>query len=202
MKPGWFQCVIPGIRMRSKSAMMASKSSAVSGAASGSAFRTSPGATLASTGNRSGFSMKRAIHSTIAWPCLRNSAGDMSPKGPAACPVVSRPPVSEVDCMRGKAGREKRARSQKSEASRNAPVQLYSLLASDNRHEWLLTSGYLLLLLQLISSQPPLSPADSDEPSARCPRPGRRGSCRRPSPPRCRRPRQPSRRWPRPCRRR
>ncbi len=32
MKPGWFQCVMPGIRMRSKSAMMASKASADSGA--------------------------------------------------------------------------------------------------------------------------------------------------------------------------
>jgi hypothetical protein len=88
--------------MRSKSAMMASKASAVSGAASGRAFRMSPGATFASTGYRSGFSMKRAIHSTIAWPCLRNSSAGMSPNALPACLVVIRIlHVGHVDC-RGK----------------------------------------------------------------------------------------------------
>jgi hypothetical protein len=48
--PGWFQCVRPGTITRSKSATIASNDSPASGALAGSAARTSPGATRASTG--------------------------------------------------------------------------------------------------------------------------------------------------------
>ncbi len=50
-KRGWFQCVIPGSRIASRSASTAENGSPVSGAVAGSCARMSPGETRASTGS-------------------------------------------------------------------------------------------------------------------------------------------------------
>src|SRR5262249_2583961 len=76
--PGWFQWVRPGTRIRSKSAMIASKGSGSSGARRGSAARMSPGATRARTGYFSACARYSAIQSTSPRPCLRSDAGSMT----------------------------------------------------------------------------------------------------------------------------
>ena len=55
-KRGWFQCVMPGSRIESRSASTAENGSPVSGAFSGSCARISPGATRESTGSSRRFS--------------------------------------------------------------------------------------------------------------------------------------------------
>ena len=50
-KRGWFQCVMPGSRIESRSASTAENGSPTSGARAGSCARIAPGATRESTGS-------------------------------------------------------------------------------------------------------------------------------------------------------
>src|SRR6266699_4173279 len=70
-----------------KSFRISSIDSPRSGGDIGRAPRTSPGRTAGRTGHLSGASRYSAIQSITAYPCFRNSAGDISETGRTVCDI-------------------------------------------------------------------------------------------------------------------